>query len=774
MDTRIDSFFIEGANCINCLRPIIQNLKNNPIDGYQVIDAQPETKSFPSSTKFTELSADATTKQIHIRVPNSLKQQEVIKWVMHNATKTNKTAIIQNTNINSHVATPNDNDSSKSTTESDASEQVVNRKLLQKIKTVFTYFKTHYRYHLLWATLGLIPGFGIMSIMLSVHLPLLGLIGVASIASILTIIIGYRSFKDAFYSLTQGRLFTMDTMFSLSTLIMLGMSLMSLFIPGLPMMFEAGLLIFGFRHLGLYLQESMNVKLSTPIKFMASIPDLHVSINDSLLIKAGDYIPCDGIALSKGSITEADINGSSLPRDILENDFLLQGMKAVTSMKMKVTALRENSTLARLDKAVESAQFNKAEIEKKSEAWLKYFIPSVFVLATLLGIGAGIFFTPIMGIQLFCLIIAAACPCTLGLIVPLAIKIGMNKCHDRKIHLQSAANLEIANSVDVIFFDYNGTLTEGRPTVTSIHPLGITQDELLSKMCALEQPISGQAYQHPFATAILVRATSIQPTQVSDLKVERNGRTGHIDNIPYFVGDEAYIKTQCPNLNLTTDLKQGVKIYLATNDTLLGYLIISDALKPEATDVVTTLARMGKEVVLCSGADKSTLGQAATYLGIRGFFANCQGNEGSNSKHAHIQSYQDLGHRVAMIGDAGNDAMSMVKSNFSIAIDSPSSHHVTKGLAGASLPHMSLWSIVDLFAISSQVMRNIYQNLLISLLYNAGAVVLSLILLATIGFIIPPGIGVALMVIQTGLILLNTYRFQQQPPRDSDSTYQLQ
>ena len=167
---------------------------------------------------------------------------------------------------------------------------------------------------------------------------------------------------------------------------------------------------------------------------------------------------------------------------------------------------------------------------------------------------------------------------------------------------------------------------------------------------------------------------------------------------------------------------------------------------------------MGKEVHLCTGADEETAQRYAQALGIKNIHAECK----AIAKTKYVKSLRKKNRKIAMIGDAANDAQAIAASDFGIAIASDGSDELTQQAAGAVIHTGTLLPIASAFAISKQTVSNIKQNLIMSLSYNLGAVLISGGLLVAAGLTLNPAIGVTLMIVQACIILLNVYRFKKQ------------
>lgn len=173
----------------------------------------------------------------------------------------------------------------------------------------------------------------------------------------------------------------------------------------------------------------------------------------------------------------------------------------------------------------------------------------------------------------------------------------------------------------------------------------------------------------------------------------------------------------------------------------------------------------GEKICLCTGADEETAQRYAQALGIEQVYAGCvpSSMEGKQSKTARILDLRKKGHKVAMIGDAGNDTPAIKLSDLGIAVESYGSDEVTREAAGIVIHTGTLLPVASAFAISKQTVSNINQNLTMSLLYNLSSILVSGGLLVALGVTINPVVGVSLMILQACMILMNVYRFKEQP-----------
>ena len=646
--------------------------------------------------------------------------------------------------------------------------------------------------HWISAFIGLFSGVGLLILSLSgLVLPFSAVIALTIAGTLMTAAIGAPSFYHAWQKFRAQRTLTMDTLFALSSLVIVSVSSAALFIPGLPMMIEAGLMIFGFRHLGQGIEENLIKKTNGRRRFQDRLP-LRVNkvvdgnpfavklntlnIGDTIQLAAGDIIPLDCELLSdEGIIFDTLKSGSILPRTVQKHQPLSSGFKISDdspALTVRVTQTAANSYLAKMDEQLIRAQTEKAPIEKFTDKILQYFIPAVLLISTVCGVGLAIFFPAAIAIKCAAAVLVSACPCTLGLIVPMGVRVGIRKALEHGVEFKNSEAMEKASRINCIVFDLNGSLTQGTPKVTGFYSNDFTPPEFSKAITALLESHS----THPVAKALIKFCGAkhdAYPFNISSMKSNPGGVSAAIKyedkTHSYHIGNEQYMKTLGIPLPKNQDRRflGQQRIYLAQDKHIISAYTLIDPLREQAFATIRELQKENIEVHICTGADRKTAQGYARLLGIpeTNIAANCvpvKDRSKAKTKSHYIQSLQKSGKIVAMVGDAGNDAPALVQSNFGIAIHSHASDSMTREKADALITRQNCLPVLHCFSIARQSMRNIKQNLYFSFAYNTLALLLTSGLLLAIGFSVNPALGAGLMVLQTSLILLNVYRFSQQ------------
>jgi len=623
--------------------------------------------------------------------------------------------------------------------------------------------------------LGLLSGLFLLLLPLfvtSMPLVLISLLAVASLG--LTVALGWPFYRHAYRGLLKGN-WTMDTLFSISTGTILLVSVAALFVPSLPMMFEAGLLIFGFRHAGLAIEEAFTAKFATSTRLQddeklpgtvtcedgRTISRDEIKPGDIFQLFPGDLLPVDGAFVSGAGFTSNKYKqGSERLAALMCHKKLDAGTKLMSvsdgaALWFKAHASARGSFLAQEDARIIEAKFKRIKANPPPKPnttayMLQFFIPAVVAVAVISAVAVGVYFASwVLALQCASTVLVAACPCTFGLITPLVIQVGINK-FKKDVSFRIPEHLEAAAAVDCVVFDLNGTLTEGEPKVQRY-----TNEKILALMATLE---AGEP--HAIASAIREKTTErVQGTREL-MSRERTGIRVKLDGIEYVLGNQSMmakfgVAVKAPKLGSCENV-----VYLASNGVVMGHVVLEDKLRTEASRVVKALQQSGKNVRLCTGSDEATAYRYATALNIdvTHVYFDCE-THGDNSKQGHVQTLQKQGYTVAMVGDYANDASAIGASDFGLAVAHAGGHVAAQEAASAVIHDDSLLSVLQVFKTAKRTVEHINQNLLFNLLYNTVAVLAPMGLLFGTGIMMSPAVGAGLMMLQTLLIFANVLRF---------------
>lgn len=641
----------------------------------------------------------------------------------------------------------------------------------------------HHDNHWLKAGLGLIWGLGLLILsMTGLNLPILLYYTLTGLTTLMTFYLGKTVYQSAWEALKKGQWVT-TSLYAISTLTIVLVSLVSLFIPSLPLMFEAAPLVLGFWHLGEGIEHTLIGTISKtldvrdciePLVQLKNYPEKRMSIHllmpdDEINILSGQVIPVDGILLTKAMLYTTRVDGSPYLKEFNPGANIKAGMQLVggnNSLEMRVTQTYQNSYLSLIAQNIKKANKEKAPIEQWTNRILYYFIPGLLAVALISGITIGSLFTPALAIQCIVSVLVSACPCALSLITPLGVKIGMHKASEQGIIFKNGKSLQGAADIDTVVFDLNGTLTEGAITVRS---LSISEPQLLHHIALLESHSD-----HPVAPIIQSYIEKLNPSKSEALKITSIDKSHHagikgiIDDQRWIIGNkDMLLANGITHIPAPFDDPQKGSIYIARNESVIGQIALTDPLRKDALATINQLKKQGKTIYLCTGADQITAEHYAQKLGIakEHIYANAAGvttQGGEISKEFYIKELKRKGHKVAMVGDASNDLTAIAAADMGIAVQSSIGDTVTQQQAGILVQKGLLFPIAAAFDTAHKTKANIVQNLLISLSYNSLITLVAAGLFVALGFTLNPVVGVALMVLESTVILANLYRFKQQ------------
>lgn len=434
-----------------------------------------------------------------------------------------------------------------------------------------------------------------------------------------------------------------------------------------------------------------------------------IKIGDILRVKAGETIPVDGIIIEGyTSIDQSIMTGESLPIDKKANDFVMSGtINQNGSFLMKATKSAENSSLQRMINIAKSADAQKAKIVRKANKWAAYLVIISLSTALIAGIIIGFLNKDFwLGFSRAVTVLVVFCPCAFVLATPTAISAGIGNASRHGVLIQSGEALERIAECNIVTFDKTGTLTKGEPTITKIESFeGITKDELL-KIAASGEKLSN----HPLAKAIC-NFYKDELYQIS------NHQTINGWGITFILNSDAY---KIGKLNNDNDSNSVVAIY--KNEKLIGIIHLEDEIKEEAKEMINSLHKLGKRVIMLTGDNEATAKKVANELNINDYKSNCSPED----KMKFIEEQEKNGNKIAMFGDGVNDSLALRKAYAGIAMGAIGSDVAIES-SDAVIIHDNLDAIPYLFKISKKTQKRITINLLISLFLNFIAVTLSII-----------------------------------------------
>lgn len=535
--------------------------------------------------------------------------------------------------------------------------------------------------------------------------------------------------------------------------------------------FEAVIVVVGFMLFGDYLVLRSKVQTGSSLRSlmglqvknalvlrnnkeeMVSIED--ILIDDIVIVKPGDKIPLDGV-ITKGvtSIDESMITGESIPIDKKQEDSVIGGtLNKQGYIHVKITQIGKNTTLNKIITFVEKAQSSKAPIQSLADTIVRYFVPTVLLIAIITFIIWSFLGRVDVGFTSFIAILVVACPCAMGLATPIAIIVGVGKAAEQGILIKDAESLQMLSKVNYMLFDKTGTITAGKPNVVEYieyekNSLSIWYSLAKTSTHPLSLALRQYAQNHN------VKVYNVKSVEAKDGK----GVTGIINNKVYYIGSPSY--AQFYNLKIDHKLiknftnKGLTPALLFTEQSILAYIGIADSIKPNVQYIVKRLHRLGIKTALLSGDHKNVAESIAKNVGINTVFAEVMPEHKANI----VKELKIKGYTVAMVGDGINDAIALSSADVGIAMGDGSD--IAIETAGVTLLSGTLKKLLVAIKLSKATMSTIKQNLFFSLFYNIIAIPIAAGLFVSVGILLSPAIEGAAMAFSSFSVVINSLKLK--------------
>lgn len=490
------------------------------------------------------------------------------------------------------------------------------------------------------------------------------------------------------------------------------------------------------------------------------IPAAEVRVGARIIIRPGDKVPLDGrVAAGESEVNQAPITGESVPVLKSEGDEVFAGtINGEGALDVVTTKAANDTTLAQIVRMVGSAQSRRAPSEQWVEKFARVYTPVVMVLAVAIFLAPPLLLGGAWDVWFYraLVLLVIACPCALVISTPVTIVAALAGAAKQGVLVKGGTHLETPAHLKAIAMDKTGTLTEGRPQVVEIVPLGGRSEmELLGVAAALEAR-SG----HPIARAILAKAADLkiaaEPAEAVQAVVGR-GVTGRVAGRETWLGSRRYIEER--GINSVVVLQQAdalssagrTIVAVGAGQEVWGLVAVADAVRPEAKGIVTALHRAGiKHVVMLTGDNRATAEAIAKQTGIDEVRAELLPAD----KVAAVEDLVRLYGSVAMVGDGVNDAPAMGRANLGIAMGAMGSDAAIE-TADVALMSDDLSKLPWLVRHSRATLAIIRQNVAFSIAVKLLFTALTVIGLASLWGAIAADVGASLLVVLNGLRLLN-------------------
>ena len=546
--------------------------------------------------------------------------------------------------------------------------------------------------------------------------------------------------------------------------------------------FEAAAIIIALINLGSALEMRARGKTSEAIKRLIGLQaktarvirdgveqDIaieEVGLDETLRVRPGERLAVDGIIIDgHSSIDESMISGEPIPVQKAVGDEVIAGtINKMGGFLFQAKRIGKDTVLSQIIEMVRTAQSSKPAIGRLVDKVAGVFVPSVLIVSVLtflawINFGSGDQVTTLAIVTTMTVLIIA-CPCALGLATPISIMVGVGKAAEFGILIRNGDALQLAGKLDTVILDKTGTVTEGRPSVTSMVVLdNWSEDQLLQWSASLEQ-----GSEHPLAESIVIAA---KDKNMSLLKVAQfSAIAGHgveaiIEDKPILIGNRKLMHDRNIDISALDDaahaltLQAQTPMFVAVDDKAAGLISVADAIKPDSMDAIQRMHDIGLKVVLLTGDNQETANAVARQVGIDEVIAEVLPQDKADK----VASLQARGERVGMVGDGINDAPALARADVGFAIGSGTDVAIES--ADITLMRGSLNSVVDAIAISKATVRNIKQNLFGAFIYNSFGIPLAAgVLYPLMGILLNPMIAGAAMAMSSLTVVSNANRLR--------------
>lgn len=595
--------------------------------------------------------------------------------------------------------------------------------------------------------------------------------------TIVYLIFGFDILKSGFTNLIH-RMPNMDTLVLFSVFFSLVYSLfgyVQIILGNLSYMhhlyFESAAMVLYFVKLGRYIESFSKDQTKSAIRKLVQITPSkaivkdgekltevtidEVSTGDTLVCRAGDKVAVDGTVTSgKTYVDESFITGESAPVLKTSGSKVIAGSICYDGyIEYSAEKIGKESTISEIVTMVVDATNTKSKVQKMADRISGYFVPIIlaiaivtFILSYLLGCSFSVSFTH------FVTVLVVACPCALGLAVPLVVVVSNGLCAEKGLFLRNGEVLERAKTIDTIVLDKTGTLTQGKLRVYEFqNDSNLTDAEFLNVVANLESFSS-----HPIHTAFDV-TKKLDVSHFEELS--GMGILAKINDDEYYLGNHKILtRLKLKNRYQTKEddySKAGCSIiYVVQNKKLIGIIGVKDTVREESKEAIHEFMHRGIDVVMLTGDHEGVANQIAKEVGIRHVISDVLPKE----KASYIEKLKQDGKHVIMVGDGINDAPALVASSIGISINQGTD--VAMDSADVILMNNNLSNIIDFIDISKRSYHIIWQNLFWAFFYNALMIPIAAGLLSPLGITMNPMVASIAMTISSLTVVMNSLRLR--------------
>mgnify|MGYP006409862159 CR=1 FL=1 len=545
--------------------------------------------------------------------------------------------------------------------------------------------------------------------------------------------------------------------------------------------FEASIIILAFINFGQALETKARGKTSSAIRALIGlqprtarvvrdgqeldIPIEEVGLGETLRVRPGEKIAVDGELIEGHStVDESMLTGEPLPVEKAVGATIAAGtMNQQGSFLYKATRIGRDTALAQIIKSVRQAQGSKPELAKLADKIASVFVPVVVCISILTFLiwntwgpvpSLGYAFVTAMTV------LVIACPCALGLATPISVMVAVGRSAQSGILIRNGDGLQVAGKISTLVLDKTGTVTMGKPTVSTIEALAdYSADEVLQFAASIEK-----GSEHPLASAIMNAATE-KSLKLSRAKkftaVAGHGVSAMIKDQAVLFGNEALMQEKGVSFEAFADKMLALSklgqtaMFLAIDNKIAGIIAVSDPIKPDSAEAIKSLKKQGVRVIMVTGDNAVTAGAIAKQAGISEVKAQVLPAD----KAVVVKELQQAGQVVGMVGDGINDAPALAQADVGIAIGTGTDVAIES--ADIVILQGSLLKVPEAMLLSKATVANIQQNLFGAFIYNSLSIPIAAGLLYPIfGILLSPMIAGAAMAMSSVTVVANANRLR--------------
>ena len=553
-------------------------------------------------------------------------------------------------------------------------------------------------------------------------------------------IFGFNTVKAGLKGFVKLR-FTMDSLITLGTIVAYSTGILSFFMTIQDYSGVSGMIMTIFIT-GKYIEAKAKGRATQEIKKLLElgakkarvlrnkqeieIPISEVKLGDILIIKPGEKIPTDGIVVKgASSVDESMVTGESLPVDkTIKSPVIGATINQDGILHIKATKVGKDTFLSHIIKLVEEAQGTQVPIQKLADKVTGVFVP-IILFISLITFVSWLYLTSFdlgrsIGVAISVLVIA--CPCALGLAVPISLTVGSGMGAKRGILIRKGEAIQTMKEVRTVVFDKTGTITKGKPQVNDFYLTPKITEKYLWQIAGSLEKLS----EHPLSRSIVNKANLKKYSQVKNFKIIRGkGLQGTIGKNKIIIGNETLMNENKISLKAfekhikAFEEKAQTTMIVAVDKKVIGIIGVADAIKEDSIHAIHMLNKQGYRTIMITGDNERTARAIAKQVGIKEVIAKVLPEDKSKK----VMELQRRGF-VAFVGDGINDAPALKQANVGIAIGTGTDIAIEAG--DIVLARGSLVGVVKAIKLSKAMFSKIKQNLFWAFFYNVIAIPLAI------------------------------------------------